>query len=150
MVNRLMGLGATAAFVSAAAFGTACSSSSSGGNSAESDGGSGVETGAPVLGLPEGGAWCVQDETTDPVTVVHICSLNQGGDCLPNTYPAPSCPTADLAGCCKGTAASAEGAGSEVCIYTDDYLDVDGGAEGWCTCTPPTSGCYGGTWQSSP
>jgi hypothetical protein len=83
------------------------------------------------------------------------CSKNPG-ICTVGSYGAASCPTtlgdsgASLAGCCRGTANSLEGPNSEVCVYDDDYIAADGGAEAWCTCMPPTTGCFGGTWQKTP
>jgi hypothetical protein len=135
-------VGATFAAVSLA---VACSSSSGGAGSGAEDSGSETSDYLVEAGPP----WCLTNEAM-AVGQVDECSRSVQ-TCLSGQSAAASCPTANLAGCCKGTANSLGGEGSEVCIYEDDYLAADGGAESWCTCQPQaTPGCFGGTWQTSP
>jgi hypothetical protein len=140
MVRQLIGLGAVAVLAVAGAFGLACSSSSGGNNNApESDAGGNPD----VDYFPDASAWCYTDQVENPTTTVDECTRNPG-DCPVGSTPVNTCPTANLAGCCKNAD------GGEVCLYTDSYLDVDGGGQAWCTCKPATANCYGGTWQLKP
>jgi hypothetical protein len=146
MVRELMGIGLVGALALAGAFGVACSSSSSGGNGGlEND----AATVPDVDYLADASAWCYTDQTGNPSTIVDECDRNLG-ECPIGATPVATCPTANLAGCCKGTANSPSGTAGEVCIYTDSNLDLEGGAQDWCTCMPASSTCYGGTWQKSP
>jgi len=144
VIEILVGASLAVGLAGAATLGSACSSSSGGASGAEDAGG---ETSDPLVeaGLP----WCVANELT-AAGQVDECSRSVQ-TCLSGQAAAASCPTANLAGCCKGTANSPGGAAAEVCIYEDDYLAADGGAESWCNCQPQaTTGCFGGTWQTSP
>lgn len=148
MWRRFIGIGLVAGLSGAAALGSACSSNSAG-SAVESDSGAGADTtGGPS---PDASPWCLTDESENPNVVVDECSRNPG-ECLIGATGVSSCPIANLLGCCKGTASSPGGTDNEICIYEDDYLQNDGGvgAKPWCTCTPPTTGCFYGTWQSSP
>jgi hypothetical protein len=146
MLGRLMGVGVVAVFALAATLEAACSSSSGGNPSSESDSGGTPDTSNEI---PDASPWCAIDNPNNINGTLDECSRNTG-ECAIGSTGVASCPTANLAGCCKGTANSPAGPDSEVCIYSDDYLDVEGGAQAWCTCMPPTTGCFGGTWQKSP
>jgi hypothetical protein len=149
MVRRLIGVAVVGLFALAGALGSACSSSS-GGSAPEAEAGPGPDTaGGPS---PDASPWCYVDNTGNPNMIEDECEKNPG-DCPIGTSGVSTCPTANLAGCCKGTANSPGGTDNEVCIYNDDYLantDSGVGAKAWCTCMPATSGCFNGTWQTSP
>jgi hypothetical protein len=145
VVEILVGVGLAAGLAGAVTLGSACSSSSSGAGAGAEDAGSEASVELVEAGLP----WCLINENVTTIGQVDECSRSVQ-TCLSGQSAAASCPTANLAGCCKGTASSEGGAETEVCIYDDDYLAAEGGAQSWCTCKPPTSGCFGGTWQTSP
>jgi hypothetical protein len=145
MEKNWIGVSVVAALAVVGALAAACSSSS-GGSGPEDD------AGTPDAG---GGAnadaspWCLIDDTSASQGVIDECSRNPG-ECLIGSSPVSSCPSANLAGCCKGTSNSPGGVDNEICVYSDDYLAVEGGAQAWCTCMPVSAGCFGGTWQTSP
>ena len=128
----------------AAALASACSSSSSSPQDA------GEEVAVTVTTDAASFPWCSIDEQTSSLGIVDECSRNQG-ECLTGSVGVTTCPTANLVGCCKGPAEAEGGEPTEVCIYSDDYLFIEGGEQSWCTCKPTaTAGCVGGTWQTSP
>jgi hypothetical protein len=146
MARQWIAVSVVAVLAVAGALGSACSSSS-GGGSPESDAGAGPDTtGGPG---PDASPWCLTDQADNPNMILDECSRNPG-DCLIGSTGVSSCPTTNLAGCCKGTENSPGGEDNEVCVYKDDYLDVEGGAQAWCTCMPAAAGCFNGTWQASP